>query len=102
MYEYRKVTIKQYAILYIVFCLIGATLEWCYGALWDTVGTAPWIYHDSPLHYTSFEGVPLWGFGGLICVSVYHTIINREVKQLLGAIIALLLATIWIIAYEVI
>jgi len=99
MYEYSKVTLKHYVILYIIFCLIGAGLEWSYGALWNIVGTTPWLYPDSPLHYTSFGGVPLWGGGGLVCISVYNAIIKREVKQLLGVIPPLLLAVLWIISY---
>jgi hypothetical protein len=99
MYEHGKVTLKHYVILYIIFCLIGAGLEWSYGALWNIVGTTPWLYPDSPLRYTSFEGVPLWGFGGLVCVSVYNAIIKREVKKLLGVIPPLLLAALLIIFY---
>ena len=99
MYEHGKVTLKHYVILYIIFCLIGVGLEWSYGALWNIVGTTPWLYPDSPLHYTSFEGVPLWGVGGLVCISVYNAIIKREVKQLLGVIPPLLLAVLWIIFY---
>ena len=99
MYEYSKVTLKNYVILYIIFCLIGAGLEWSYGALWNIVGTTPWLYPDSPLHYTSFEGVPLWGVGGLVCISIYNAIIKREVKQLLGVIPPLLLVVLWIIFY---
>ena len=102
MDEYRKVTFRHYVILYVIFCLIGAGLEWCYGALWDVVGTAPWLYPDSPLRYTSFGGVPLWGFGGLVCVSVYNTVLRKEAKQLLGVIPSLLLAVLWIIIQGVI
>ena len=87
-------------VLYLVFCIIGAGLEWCYGAFWDTVGTAPWIYTDSPLHYTSLEGLPLWGFGGLVCVSVYRATTNRRAKLLLGTIVSVILAMLWIVFYS--
>ena len=102
MDEYRKVTFRHYVILYVIFCLIGAGLEWCYGTLWNVVGTTPWLYPDSPLRYTSFEGVPLWGFGGLVCVSVYNTVMRKEAKQLLGVIPSLLLAVLWIFIQGVI
>lgn len=87
---------KNWTALYLMFCVIGAGLEWCYGVLWDMVGTTPWIYPDSPLHYTSFEGIPLWGFGGLICVSVYQAFSKRKVRPLTGLVISLVLAAAWI------
>ncbi len=87
-------------VLYFVFCIIGAGLEWCYGAFWDTVGTAPWAYPDSPLRYTSLEGLPLWGFGGLVCVSVYRPITDRRAKLLLGTIAPIILGMFWIVVYS--
>lgn len=92
---------KDYIICYPVFCLVGAGLEWCYGAFWNAVGTAPWIYPNSCLHYTSFEGVPLWGFGGVLCVSIYRAITKRNSKLLLGAVISVALGALWIILYSV-
>ncbi len=89
-----------YLLLYLVFCIIGAGFEWCYGALWDMVGTAPWIYPDSPLRYASLEGLPLWGFGGLVCVSVYRAITDRRSKLLLGAIPPIMLTILWIVFYS--
>ncbi len=64
------------------------------------VGTAPWTYPDSPLRYTSLAMVPLWGFGGLICVSVYRAIVNKKAKLLLGAGVSIILAMLWIAFYS--
>ncbi len=89
----------QYLTIYFVFCLIGFVLEWGYGMFWDIVGSTPWIYPNSILHYTSFEGIPLWGFGGVVCVLIYKAIIDRKPKRLLEAIIPLMLAAIWIVIY---
>lgn len=84
---------------YVAFCLIGAGLEWCYGAFWDVVGVCPWIYPDSPLHYACLEGIPLWGLGGFVAISVYRTVKDRSVRKLLGAVVPLVLAILWILFY---
>ncbi len=92
--------LKNYIFLYLLFCLIGAGLEWAYGTFWSVVGVAPWIYPDSPLHYTSLEVLPLWGFGGLVCISIYKSIVDRVAKRLVGMIIPLVLAALWILLYS--
>lgn len=90
-------TILRVAALYVLFCIIGTILEWSYGHLWSLVGgTAPWLYPNSPLGYTSLEVIPLWGFGGLICVSVYRALIEKKLRPLLGAGLSLILAALWI------
>ena len=91
---------KEYIILYLIFCLVGAGLEWSYGTYWDVVGVTPWTYRGSWLHYTSLEGIPLWGFGGLICVSIYRAFTRRNVKLLSGAVISMVLAALWILIYS--
>lgn len=83
---------------YIASCLIGAFLEWAYGTFWAVIGTAPWIYSNS-LHYTSLEGLPLWGLGAFVCISVYKAIFQRKARPLLGVILPTLLALFWIIVY---
>lgn len=93
---------KQYLILWFLFCIIGAGLEWAYGVFWSMVGSTPWIYPTSPLHYTSLEMLPLWGFGGLICISIYKSIVERKVKLLTNAVIPLVLAALWILFYATI
>ena len=90
---------RKYVTLYVLFCLVGAGLEWSYGKLWGIIGTAPWKYADSPLYYTSLETVPLWGFGGLICVSIYQSFSKGKLKPLLGLIPSLILAAAWIVVY---
>lgn len=89
----------KYLALYLLFCLVGAGLEWGYGKFWGIIGTAPWKYADSPLDYTSLEMVPLWGFGGLICVSIYQSFSKGKLKPLLGLIPLLILAAAWIVVY---
>ena len=90
---------KYHLLLYVLFCLIGAGLEWCYGTFWSIVGIPPWIYPNSPVHFTSLEVLPLWGVGGLICVSVYQTVLQRKAGFLLGVIPLLILAALWILIY---
>ncbi len=90
---------KYYLLLYILFCLIGAGLEWSYGTFWSTVGVTPWIYPNSPVHFTSLEGLPLWGFGGLICILLNQAILQRKAKFLLGVIPLLVLPVLWILIY---
>ena len=92
--------LKVYLFLYLAFCLVGAGLEWGYGTFWSKVGVAPWVYPNSPLHYTSLEGLPLWGLGGLVSVSIYRAIVDRKAKRLLWAVIPLLLAALWIFFYS--
>ena len=89
---------RKIAFLYLSFCLVGTGLEWAYGAFWSLVGTSPWIYSNSALHYTSFEVIPLWGFGGFTCVSVYRAITERP-KRLLGAAIPVILGALWVLIY---
>jgi hypothetical protein len=84
-------------VTYIAFCLVGAGLEWCYGAFWDVVGTAPWMYPNSPWRYTCLEGVPLWGFGGFVAIAVYRAVRDRSARRLLGAVVPLVLAALWIL-----
>ncbi len=90
---------KRHVAFYLAFCIIGASLEWCYGAFWSIVGTAPWIYPDSPLRYTSLEGLPLWGFGGLVCIAIYDAIMWGSARPLLGAVAPLILAALWVLIY---
>jgi hypothetical protein len=91
--------LRKYVTLYLVFCVVGFGLEWCYGKFWSTVGTTPWLYADSSLDYTSLEGAPLWGFGGLICVTIYQSFSAGKVKRLLGLIPLLILSAAWILIY---
>ena len=91
---------KIYLILYPIFCLIGAGLEWCYGAFWNLIGTTPWTYPESSLQYTSIEGIPLWGFGGLICASIYAAIKLKSIKPLSVTAISLVLSVVWILLHS--
>jgi len=59
-------------------------------------GTTPWIYPDSPFQYTSLEGLPLWGFGGLIIVMLYQSITEKTVEYIDGIMLCLLLAVLWV------
>ena len=92
--------VKYWLTLYLVFCLIGFVLEWAYGVFWNIVGTTPWIYPNSPLHYTSFEGIPLWGAGGLIIINVYFAIRRRKPRFLIWVIPLLVLNVLWILLYS--
>ena len=86
-------------ILFLVFAVVGPFLEWAYGTFWSIIGNTPWVYPNSPMQYTSFEGIPLWGLAGLIAFSIYSAILDRKVKRLRGVIIPLALAILWILIY---
>jgi hypothetical protein len=90
---------RDILILYIILCFVGTILEWAYGALWSLTGTTPWIYPDSVLRYTSLEGLPLWGLGGLICITIYRAYSHRNWKISAGIIPLLVLACLWVIFY---
>jgi len=87
------------SLFVLAFCIIGAGLEWAYGMFWSLVGTTPWIYPRSPFQYTSLEGLPLWGLGALLCASAYRAIMEGKVKYLLGTVLPLALAALWILVY---
>ena len=91
--------LKKYVIFYFSFCIIAAILEWSYGAYWDMVGNTPWLYYDSFLRYTTLEMLPLWGFGGLIGVAVWNSIMLLSAKPLLLAVIPLILSALWILIH---
>jgi len=96
----RLLILAGYAQIFVIFALLGTGLEWVYGRFWDLVGTAPWLYPGSFLHYTCLEGMPLWGLGGILGFSIYQALTSREAKRLLGVIPPLLLAAVWIIVYS--
>ena len=83
--------------LYLLFCLIGALLEWGYGAFWDLVGTCPWTYPDSPWRWTSPEGLPLWGVAGWLIISLYYAIGKRQARALYGVLACLVVAVLEIL-----
>jgi hypothetical protein len=90
---------KDILVLYVILCLVGTILEWAYGTLWDLCGEAPWIYPNSILRYTSFESIPLWGLGGLICVTIYRAYSSRSWKITVGIIPLLALAAVWVLIH---
>jgi hypothetical protein len=91
---------KKLALFYVILSLIGAGFEWAYGALWGTLGNAPWVYPESVLRYTSLEVVPMWGFGALVCASIYRAIMSGRARHLLDSVLPLILAALWILLYE--
>ncbi len=97
--EAKAYRAKRYLAIFPIFCLLGFGLEWAYGVFWNIVGTTPWVYPNSALRYTSFEGIPLWGFGGLAGFAVYRAITDRSPKRLLGMVIPLILSALWILVY---
>ena len=91
---------KDILLLYVTLCVVGAALELAYGTFWGLCGQTPWIYPDSVLRYTSFEGFPLWGLGGLICIAIYRAYTGRRWRIAAGVIPPLVLAALWIWFYE--
>jgi len=94
--------IKGVAGLYVILCFVGAVLEWAYGTFWSVVGQTPWVYPNSILRYTSFEGLPLWGVGGLICVIIYRAYTGRLWRLLLWILPLLLFAALWVTLYSMV
>ena len=92
----------RYLCFFLTFCFLGPTLTWIFGTFWDMVGTTPWVYPNSPLHYTTLEIIPLWGFGAFIFASLYDAFTEREWRLVLGAILPLFLGILWVVFYSVI
>lgn len=90
-------SLRFYAVLFLIFAVLGLFLEWGYGTLWSAVGICPWIYPDSPLLYSSLEGMPLWGFGGVFGISLYRALAKKRARELLGALISAALTVLWIL-----
>jgi hypothetical protein len=88
---------RDILVLYIILCVVGAIVELAYGTLWSLCGQAPWIYPDSIMRYTSFECLPLWGLGGLICITIYRAYSNRSWRISAGIIPPLALAALWVL-----
>jgi hypothetical protein len=88
-------------LLYVVFCIVGTGLEWGYGAYWDWLGESPWVYGDSPLRYTCFEGMPLWGMGGLICVAIYSAF-RSGWRKIFWVVPPVALAALWILVFALV
>ena len=93
-------TTDKYVAAFAASAVLGPTLEWAIGKLSARIGTAPYIYPASPLRYTSFEVVPLWGFAGVIGVALYEAYRVREGKYVRDAILAAALAAGWVIINE--
>ncbi len=93
------ISVKTKLAFYITFCFVGAGLEWAYGTFWDICGTTPWIYPGSLFRYTTLEIIPLWGFGGLVFISIYEALKQRAAKLLIGMMLPLALALLWIVLY---
>lgn len=91
--------IREWIILWLILCFVGAVLEWSYGILWSLFGQTPWIYPHSTLTYTSFEGFPLWGLGGLIPVIIYRAYKSRKFQILLQILPLLAIAALYVIVY---
>lgn len=92
--------LKNYIVLYVIFCLVGAGVEWCYGAFWDLIGEPPWLYPESPLLYTSLDWMPLWGFAAFTIHPIYRSVTERKPKLLKGIVAPLALAMLWIAIYS--
>lgn len=90
-------TLKLHVLIFLIFAVLGLLLEWGYGTLWSIVGVTPWIYPNSPLHYSGFEGMPLWGLGGIFGISLYRAITERKARDLLGMLASTILAVLWVL-----
>lgn len=97
----RYLPLLRYVLFfYAVMCIVGAGLEWAYGALWGMLGTAPWLYPGSALHYTSLEVLPMWGFGSLVCVAIYEAVMRRDKHYLVLTMPPLVLAALWVLLWS--
>lgn len=90
-------SLKFHAVIFLIFAVLGLLMEWGYGTLWSIAGTCPWIYPNSPLLYSSFEGMPLWGLGGVFGISLYRALAKKKARELLGALVATVLAVLWVL-----
>lgn len=92
--------VKHYLKIFAIFCVIGPILEWAYGKFWSVVGQSPWLYPSSPFEYTSLEGIPLWGLGGVLAAAVTHAIKQNNPRHLIVFAPTTVLAVIWILVYS--
>lgn len=88
--------------LYFLFCGWGFFFEWSCGFFWSIVGECPWIYLNSALVYTSWEGAPLWGLGGLTTIQLYKAVRYRNMRALGYVAILQVLAMFWIATVSII
>ena len=84
--------------LFLLFCGWGLFFEWFWGYLWSMVGSSPWIYPNSPLRYTSWKVIPLWGFGGLTVTQLYQAVRCRDKLPLVYVGMLQILSILWIAA----
>ena len=78
-------------VLFIVGAIYGPILEWSVGQVWDVFGECPYEYADSPLTYTSFIMMPLWGIAGLQAVVLYRAIRYKRPSLLLWLLLLIVL-----------
>jgi len=90
-------SLKFRGVIFLIFAVLGLLLEWGYGTLWSIIGTCPWIYPNSPIVYSSLEGMPLWGFGGVFGIALYRAIAGRNIRELKWALISTILAILWVL-----
>ena len=88
--------------LFFLFCGWGVLFEWFWGFFWNVVGSGPWIYPDSPLRYTSWEVIPLWGLGGLTVIQLDKVIRERDKRTLLYIGLLQILQMLWIVMLSII
>jgi hypothetical protein len=93
----REVEWKVPVVLFLLFCAWGVYFEWFSGFFWSIVGSTPWIYPDSPLRYTSWQVIPLWGLGGLAVLQLTKAVRRRDKLALAYAAGFQLLTLIWMI-----
>lgn len=99
-----KAAMKQHSLLWLILFLVAAVygtfMEWAMGAIWDRVGECPYVYPNSPLTYSSFIMMPVWGVAGLQAIVIYLTIKHRRPKTLpwLLGLVALTIVLVVVLA----
>ena len=77
----NKITL--WLVIFLVAAVYGTFMEWAMGFIWDMAGECPYVYPASPMTYSSFIMMPVWGLAGLQAVVVYLAIAHRRPAMLL-------------------
>ena len=95
--ETIKPKVLLWSALFCVAAVYGTFMEWAVGSIWGRIGDCPYIYPNSPITYSSFLMMPLWGFVGLQAAVIYLAIAQKKPKMLLWLLLLVVLTAILVL-----
>lgn len=84
-------------VLFFVAAVYGFFMEWAMGSIWGGIGECPYIYPNSPLTYSSFIMMPVWGLAGLQAIVIYLAIAHKKPRMLLWLLGLVVLTVILVV-----